>query len=302
MRSFPGITARLVLALSALVLVVAVAPVSSTTERPFSGATVIPLRADRPSWVTDELLARARNGSVRVPTAAIPDAPASGFVGIRPGSLQVAPYQCTMNFVFKRGSSYAIGTAGHCVDKVGQRVTLLTVAPGTSNPVLVDIGKVIARSHGNNRIAPDFALVAIRPELNDWVFPTIAQIGGPCGAYKGAGVTEAAVPVLLFSKQHEEVGPELISHYGHGLGIGTGGTPRSGVAVYWDKAAYLFNSAAIFGDSGSPARVSDLSAAGNVTALVVDTRYPGAFIAGTRITAIQKIAGSWSLVSSPYCP
>jgi hypothetical protein len=302
MRTFAGVVSRIVVVVLALTLVVGVAATAAPDERPFARAKIIPLRSERPAWVTDELLARARNGSVRVPTSAYPDVPASGFVGIRPGSFEVFPYGCTMNFVFKRGSSYAIGTAGHCVDKVGQHVTLVTVAPGTENPVLVDIGKVVIRSYGENRVAPDFALIAIRPELNDWVFPTIAQIGGPCGIYTSAGVAQAAIPVLLFSKQHDELGPETITHYGHGLGIGTGGTARTGVAVYWSKQAYYFNSPTIFGDSGSAARVSNLAAAGNVTALVVDTRYPGAFVVGTRMTAIQSIVGSWSLVSSPYCP
>jgi len=291
---------RKLCALVAACALVLLGPHASTTERPFAHAKIIHLRSPRPVWVTDELLARARNGSV--PLAAIPDAPASGFVGIRPGSMEVFPYGCTMNFVFKRGDSYAIGTAGHCVDKVGQHVTLVTVAPGTENPVLVDIGKVIVRSFGENRIAPDFALVAIRPQLNDWVFPTIAQIGGPCGVYTGSGVASADTPVLVFKKQAKKIGPETITHYGHGLVVGTGGTARSGVAVYWGNNVYYWDSPAVFGASGSPTRVSSLAAAGNLTDLVVDTRYPGAFVAGTRMETIQSLAGGWTLVDSPYCP
>lgn len=265
------------------------------------GRSVVPLRAARPDWLTPELLDRARQGPTAAPAAAAPDVPASGFVGIRPGSFEVDPYGCTMNFVFRKGGSFAIGTAGHCVDSVGQHVTLLTVAPGGGHPVLVDIGTVILRAFKENRIAPDFALVAVRPELSDWVFPTIAQVGGPCGVYGENGLAQVGLPTI-FRGQDPELGPEVVSHYGHGLGVGTGGTARSGPALYWDDPAYYFDSAAAFGDSGSPVRVSGLDAAGNLTTLVVDLRRPGAFIAGTRMTAISDLVGDWSLVESPYCP
>lgn len=59
--------------------------------------------------------------------------------------------------------------------------------------------------------------------------------------------------------------------------------------------------AAIFGDSGSPPRVTDLKAAGSLTHLVVDTAWLPSFIAGTRIGRILQIAGGWSLASSALC-
>lgn len=113
--------------------------------------------------------------------AAPADAPLPGEVGIRPGSWIIAPYGCTTNFVFQSSGALAIGTAGHCVDAVGDHVVLLTLAPGTENPVLVDIGAVVKRHE--NGIGDDFALVAIRPELAGWVSPTAAVVAGPCGAY-----------------------------------------------------------------------------------------------------------------------
>ena len=76
------------------------------------------------------------------------------------------------------------------------------------NPVLVNVRKVLARH--DNGVGDDFALVSVRPELNAWVSPTTAVVAGPCGAYSGSG-------------------PETVWHYGHGLAIGTGGTPRAGV-------------------------------------------------------------------------
>jgi hypothetical protein len=247
---------------------------------PYEGGSAIPLKGERPDWYTPELAARV-HASPGTPVAAPPDAPYPGEVGIRPGSWMLEPAGCTMNFVFQSGGSYAIGTAGHCTDRNGQAVVLLTVAPGGANPVLVDIGNVLTRH--DNGIGDDFALVSIRPELNEWVFPTIAGVGGPCGSYGGPG-------------------PETVWHYGHGLGIGTGGTPRAGVGLRWGNNEFGWAGAAIFGDSGSPVRVgTGLAAAGDLTHLVVDTTWLPNYIAGTRMSKIQQIAGGWSLVSSPLC-
>ena len=240
---------------------------------------VIPLEGARPAWFTAELEERvleSRGEPVMAPT----QAPLPGTVGIRPGSWMISPAGCTMNFIFRKSSALAIGTAGHCVDKAGQPVTLLTLAPGTENPVLVNVGSVIVRR--DNGIGDDFALVSIRPALHSWVDPTIAVVAGPCGAYSGSG-------------------PETVAHYGHGLGIGTGGTPRAGLALTWRHDAFGWDGLAIFGDSGSPVRVTSLRAAGNLTHLVVDTRWVPSFIAGTRIGKILQIASGWSLVSSSVC-
>jgi hypothetical protein len=240
----------------------------------------VPLKAERPSWYTQEITARVdeANGA---PVAAPGQAPLPSEIGIRPGAWMISPYGCTMNFIFRKGSSYGIGTAGHCTDRLGQEVVLLTLAPGGANPVLVEVGTVQARK--DQGIGNDFALVSVRPELNAWVDPTIAVIAGPCGAYYGSG-------------------PETVAHYGHGLVIGTGGTPRAGVALTWRASAFGWDGAAIFGDSGSPVRVTGLAAAGDLTHLVVDSRWLPSMIAGTRIGRILQIASGWSLVSSTLCP
>ena len=259
-------------------------PAGGTALRSLPGVTLteggyaIPLRGARPDWYTETLHGAVQSsGTVAAPV----QAPLPSTVGIRPGAWMIAPAGCTMNFVFQKGGSYAIGTAGHCVERRGEPVTLLTVAPGTEDPVLVNVGSVL--SFRDNGVGDDFALVSIRPELNDWVDPTIALVGGPCGAYTGSG-------------------PETVWHYGHGLGVGTGGTPRAGVALTWREDAYGWDGAAIFGDSGSPVRVTDLKAAGNLTHLVVDATWLPSFIAGTRIGRIQELAGEWSLAVSSLCP
>ncbi len=247
---------------------------------PYEGGYAIPLRGEQPGWFTPELAAQVKS-QPGTPVAAPLDAPLPSEVGIRPGSWMIAPSGCTMNFVFSRNGRLAIGTAGHCVEKVGESVVLLTLAPGNGNPVLVDIGTVVV-THDNG-VGDDFALVEIRPQLYSWVSPTMSVVAGPCGAFYGSGA-------------------ETVWHYGHGLAIGTGGTPRAGVALTWKRDAFGWDSPSIFGDSGSAVRVTNLQAAGDLTHLVVDTKWLPSFVAGTRISKILQIAKGWNLVSSPLCP
>jgi hypothetical protein len=238
----------------------------------------IPLKAAQPDWFTDALAARvdAANGA---PVAAPPEAPLPGEVGIRPGSWMIAPAGCTMNFVFGLPGSYSIGTAGHC-GATGEAVTLLTLAPGGANPVLVEVGTIERSVDGG--IGNDFALVSIRPELQEWVSPTIAVVAGPCGTYGGSG-------------------PEPVFHYGHGLAVGTGGTPRAGLALTWQASAFGWSGAAAPGDSGSAVRVNTgMQAAGDLTHLVVDTNWLPSYIAGTRMSRILQIAGQ-PLANSGLC-
>jgi hypothetical protein len=273
-------------------------------QRLDGGGWAVPVRAARPDWFTPERQERTKGGKPsKAPAEAVgPDAPLSGYVGIRPGSQMIAPYGCTMNFVFGSPGNYSIGTAGHCVDKVGEPVTLLTIAPGTpptaDNLVLVEIGTVQKRV--DNGIGADFALVSIRPELQGWVFPTIPQVGGPCGVYTGNGLADVQVPL----QGHATADPgEQVFHYGHGLGVGTGGTPRTGHGLYWESKAFWWAGNVVFGDSGSAARAgtTGLGAAGDVTHLVIfDGKHVGATAAGTRAAELQRIAGK-PIVSSPYC-
>jgi hypothetical protein len=246
--------------------------------KPYKKGYAVPLKAAKPAWFTRALERRvhAANG---VPVAAPNDAPLPGTVGIRPGSWMIAPAGCTMNFVFGSPGSYSIGTAGHC-GAVGQQVTLLTIAPGGSNPVLVDIGTIQRSVDGG--VGNDFAIVSIRPELQTWVSPTIAVVAGPCGSYGGAG-------------------PEPVFHYGHGLAVGTGGTPRAGLALTWQANAFGWSGLAAPGDSGSAVRVNTgMQAAGDLTHLVVDTNWLPSYIAGTRMGRILQIAGR-PLANSPLC-
>ena len=183
------------------------AAIASLEER---AVGVFELKAPRPSWFTPELEPQVRADGM---AAAPVDAPFPGQVGIRPGSMMISPFICTMNYIFQKGDTVAIGTAGHCLDG-NEPVVLLTVAPTGGNPVLVELGQVLLRR--NAGVGQDYALVEVPPERRDWVFPTIAEIGGPCGNYSGGD-------------------PQPVAHYGHGLVGGSPGTPRAGMGFELTK-------------------------------------------------------------------
>ena len=261
-------------------------------------ADIRELKAPKPDWFTPELAQRVHENGV---AAAPVDAPVPGQVGIRPGSMMISPFICTMNYIFQKGDTVAIGTAGHCIDG-NEPVTLLTVAPTGGNPVLVDLGRVLLKR--NAGIGRDYALVEVPPERRDWVFPTIAAIGGPCGIYSGGD-------------------PQPVAHYGHGLVGGFPGTPRAGMGfeltdeqvkelkdigfsikgVDWDWdadsivwAGYLYG-----GDSGSPVRIGQMPAVSNLTHGVGITGLePSVLGWGTRVTTVTN--SGWTLVDSPLCP
>jgi hypothetical protein len=247
--------------------------------KPHGRGYAIPLAAGRPAWYTEALAARVRasNGS---PVAAPGDAPLPGEVGIRPGAWMVSPRWCTMNFVFGRAGSYSIGTAGHCTYRVGEPVVLLTLAPGSGNPVLVEIGRV-QRRPGAGWVGRDFALVSIRRELQWWVSPTGAAVGGPCGRYFGSR-------------------PHAVLHYGHGMAVGTGGTPRAGLSLSWTRDSYQFAGSAFMGDSGAPVRIDAGQAAGNLTHLLLNASWLPTSLGGTRIGQMERIAGM-RMASSSLC-
>jgi hypothetical protein len=254
------------------------------------------LKAPQPDWFTPELQQQVHeNGMAAAPV----DAPLPGQAGIRPGSMMISPFICTMNYIFQKGDTVAIGTAGHCIDGT-EPVVLLTVAPTGGNPVLVELGRVLLKQ--NAGIGRDYALVEVPPERRDWVFPTIAEIGGPCGIYSGGD-------------------PQPVAHYGHGLVGGFPGTPRAGMGfeltddqvqdlndivrirgVDWDWdddsivwAGYLYG-----GDSGSPVRIGQLPGVSNLThGIGVTGLEPSVVGWGTRVTTVTS--QGWTLVDSPLC-
>jgi hypothetical protein len=272
-----------------------------SVRRDTAAPRAVPLEAPTPSWYTPDLHARvlaAGTAGVAVPEGAtlpnghaIPTGGGLAFTGIRPGAWMISPAGCTMNFVFGGPSSttsgtrvktsnkprssstydYYIGTAGHCTEKVGDEVVLITVGPTSPSPVLVHIGNTV-KTTGDGGVGNDFALVGVKRELNAWVSPAMAHWGGPTGAYTGT----TPLPMV---------------HSGHGLVIGTGGTGRAAQGLYITNDTVYWAGATIFGDSGSAINTATGLAQANITHLVVDLKYPGANSAGTHISKILQLAG-----------
>jgi hypothetical protein len=262
--------------------------------------------AVRPSWLTPafqrRLLGSGTSG-VRLPKGAtlpggVSEDLAAGLAlpGIRPGQWLLTLLGsdgsdslfgwCTANFVFKKGSAWGLGTAGHC-GNTGQPVSAYVVPPLTSGklPGLYVIGK-IGVSH-NNGIGDDFAMIDISPQFASWMNPTMPVWGGPSGSYRGSQV---GLPV---------------KHFGHGLVFGTGGTPRAGVSLRWDidhGNGFSWASPSSPGDSGSGVMVLTGEAAGDLTHIVLDVQGNVIGIAGTRMPKILRIASGWRLVGGSVIP
>ena len=234
-------------------------------------ARAIELKAPVPDWYTPALhkkvVAAGKDGrSVPLPKGV--DVPASSlaFTGIRPGAWILFPAGCTTNFVFGGGTK--IGTAGHCVSP-GDEVTIVA-APG----VLMNIGTTsLSVDRG---IGDDFGLIDIYPAMQQYVNPSMSYFAGP---------TASGDPRF----------GDAVVHSGHGLVIGTGGTPRAGVVTYRGPGdggdAFGWVGEAMLGDSGSAVREATGEAAGDLTHLVVGTQYLPSYIAGTSIARMEGYAG-----------
>jgi hypothetical protein len=260
-------------------------------ERLPAGSAVT-LSEPAPDWYDAELHERVLDAAPDGAGVALPegaDVPASAlaFTGIRPGSWMLFPAGCTLNFVFGSapsdggGSGTYIGTAGHCTE-VGDEVTIVA-APG----ILMNIGTTVRSV--DEGVGDDFALIEIREEMVQHVNPSTAYFGGP---------TATGDPQL----------GDVVAHAGHGVGIGTGGTPRAGLVVYRGEGdtnrsdAFAWNGAAAPGDSGSfVVDVDGMTAAGNLTHLVVGGPYVPGNTAGTSIDRMLEIAGQ-PLVTAPAGP
>jgi hypothetical protein len=258
---------------------------STESSSALSKPSFVQLKAPKPHWYTPALNARVVAAGKRGDVVPVPkrvDLPASGllFTGIRPGAWIISPAGCTTNFVFGSRRNYFIGTAGHCA-KVGQQVTLIA-APG----VLMNIGRTVKSV--NKGIGNDFALIDVRPKMEKYVNPSMTYFGGP---------TRAGVP-------HRR---DVVEHAGHGLVIGTGGTPRAGVVVYHGTgahhrgSAFAWAGAASPGDSGSAVRKANGAAVGDLTHLIVGGKYAPGNVAGTTIHRMLQIAGH-RLATAPDKP
>ena len=172
------------------------------------------LKGVAPDWWTPEMAAKADaaaaegkllnplTGETFTPreAAAILSVPvgAPDYLFVRPGALFLGQSGalCTYNFVYDAHTK--IGVAGHCVERNGERVYILST-PAPTFPLLTSLGSVA--SFRNGGIGDDWALVNIDAQWQAWVDPAMAYVGGPsCPAWNGMG--------------------GLVKHAGHGIQTG----------------------------------------------------------------------------------
>ena len=226
--------------------------------------------AERPTarWFTNALAERVHDAGatgVRVGEEALnTECPGVQSPGVSAAGCIVAPAGCTANFIFASGSTRYVGTARHCVDSIGQEVTMQV-----DTTTIAVVGTVSHMTSGEGVPGNDWALVRIDPAVaSKWgVSPAVPVVGGPNGIYTGCDPT----PVL---------------HYGHGYGVAVAqGKVEGGLATNWNNEGFGWTGFGAPGDSGSPVVTAGGQAAGDFTHLIVDpTTYPGSTLAGTRIT------------------
>lgn len=230
----------------------------------------------------------------------------TGCLGIRPGALLLSVTSnsigwCTLAHAYGAPGSYDISTAGHC----GNNGDTATVIAGFGNRadatgvVLLDFGRYAHSVDGG--LGKDHALIDIDPAFQGLVSPTMCFWGGPRGRYDSTGAV-AGIGFegnnLLSPKVSLTPNPALaqsIVHYGHGTGVGAGGTPRVGEAIAWGSSHFMFSGAITPGDSGSGANTvtgdavgDNMEAAGIITHIWVDPlmRDGIGIMGGTRASSV----------------
>jgi hypothetical protein len=241
----------------------------------------------------------------------------TGFFGIRPGAWLLIFSNdgislCSMAHVYGSPGSYEISTAGHCGSN-GDTATVIGALGdhtegGVPVPVLIDFG-TFSRGTGDGGIGRDWALISIKPEWQSLVTPTMAFWGGPIGMYTPSG--EVVGGDLTQGEVSLDPDPTLVQqvvHYGHGLGLGPGGTPRSGTALNWRDDYFTFFGAITPGDSGSGANTltgdtvgANREAAGIITHIAVDgsLRQGVGTAAGTRATIVPATLANGQILPYP---
>lgn len=213
-----------------------------------------------------------------------------GAVGT--GTCLVVPFGCTANFVYYSGSapqapaiadgSLYLGTAGHCVEKVGEPVygAISTPGVGASIARIGTVSKFI-EDYDDDGVVRDFAAIKIADGFG--VEPA-SPVGGPQGIYDGC---EAGQP---------------LKYYGHGYEIAVAqGKPGGGAAAHWYQDGFGYFGTAFGGDSGSGVLHADDRAAGDLTAIIIldpSLAFVPGEVVGTRVTWILDFLGAaYSLVN-----
>jgi hypothetical protein len=282
-------------------------------------------KAVYPSGKVVKLASRKRDSGGRgggsASTASSPAVAAyagAGFFGIRPGAWLLlingnSIGWCSMAHVYGTPGNYQISTAGHC-GKPGDIATVVGAVGdhkvgGQPVPVLLDFGTFKTSQDGG--LGKDWALISIYQQDQSLVTPTMAFWGGPIGMYTSQG---DVLNVNLTGRQPQisaNPNPVLVQqvvHYGHGTGVGAGGTPRSGTAITWRPSYFMFFGGISPGDSGSGANTltgdavgDNREAAGIMTHLWIDSqlRQGVGIMAGTRATQVQATLANGQILPYP---
>lgn len=243
------------------------------------------LRLEKPQWFTKKYkrqvdksgkrgkpapkAAEDEPGALDICPGIDPNAPTPATSVVSAGTCVVYPYGCTANFIYSGGGQYYVGTAGHCVDRVGQSVYMQVNTPGVGASI-ANVGTV--SQFRDNDVGDDYAVIAIRSGFA--VDPKLPG-GGPQGVYAGCE-------------------PTGVLHWGHGYGVAVSqGKLEGGIATNWYDDGFGWTGFGAPGDSGSAVVTANgFQGAGDFTHLIVDPfGYPGSNQAGTRLTKILRETG-----------
>jgi hypothetical protein len=239
-------------------------------------------------------------------------------LGIRPGALllSVTPSSigwCTMAHVYGSPGSYDISTAGHC-GKTGDTATVIAGMGNRGDAtgvILLDFGR-FATSHDGG-LGNDWALIDIDPAYQSLTTPTMCFFGGPRGMYTKTGsLVGITIPrnglIPNVTLTPDPTLAQTIVHYGHGAGVGTGGTPRAGEVIGWGASHFMFTGVLTPGDSGSGSNTllgdtlgANMEAAGINTHIWVDPlmRSGIGIMGGTRATQVSGTLANGQIVPYP---
>jgi len=173
------------------------------------------------------LPARMACSVIVVAALASPHGAGAADVPIQPGAqVSSSVGLCTLNFVFRDGTKRYVGTAGHCVERVGDRVT----ATGAGA-----FGTVAFRTEAGT---DDFALIEIDGDKLSLVSATVRGIGLPTGYTRS---TETALGDVI-----------QLSGYGIGFSLLAQTRTRTGLLAADNDRRFFAEIPAVFGDSGGP--------------------------------------------------
>jgi hypothetical protein len=151
---------------------------------------------------------------------------------IQPGAyMQSGDAGCTMNFVYDGNGATYVGTAAHCVEKIGDDVA---TEDGTVFGDVAFIGDADVTEE-------DYAFVEVRPEFLDQVSPAVK--GHP------------TLPRTGFTTSGETSVGDQIQQSGYGLGTSITSVTREqrrSILTYDDAELHQILGYSIFGDSGGP--------------------------------------------------